>query len=133
MVLDSMAQDESEIKALDESDSASPVVSAPGGASFARLCSACSMATMRGADSSQVSLFADSRYQSQPTFPGIRRAASRADFHDAWVGRRPMAIIRRLGLSHTLRQKLAGLTRALVLGLEQRSTAAWVAVCQKAS
>src|SRR2546425_1579649 len=65
----------------------------PGGASFARLCSACSMATMRGADSSHVRLFADSRYQLQSTFPGIRRAVSIDDFHDARVCPRPMAII----------------------------------------
>ena len=48
---------------------------------------------MRGADSSYVRLFADSRYQIQPTFPSLRRAASIADFHDAWVRPRPMAII----------------------------------------
>src|SRR5207249_2277586 len=65
----------------------------PGGASFARLCSACSMATMRGADSSHVRLFADSRYQLQSTFPGIRRAVSIDDFHDARVCPRLMAII----------------------------------------
>src|SRR2546425_8971955 len=65
----------------------------PGGASFARLCSACSMATMRGADSSLVRLFADSRYQLQSTFPGIRRAVSIDDFHDARVCPRLMAII----------------------------------------
>src|SRR2546428_1885381 len=70
----------------------------PGGASFARLCSACSMATMRGADSSHVRLFADSRYQLQSTFPGIRRAVSIDDFHDARVCPRLMAIIFGLGL-----------------------------------
>src|SRR2546422_10128780 len=70
----------------------------PGGASFARLCSACSMATMRGADSSLVRLFADSRYQLQSTFPGIRRAVSIDDFHDARVCPRLMAIIFGLGL-----------------------------------
>src|SRR5262249_4276885 len=75
---------------------------APGGASFARLCSACSTATMRGADSSHVRLFADSRYQIQPTFPGLRRAASIADFHDAWVCRWPMTIIFGLGLTYVL-------------------------------
>src|SRR2546427_226694 len=69
----------------------------PGGASFARLCSACSMATMRGADSSHVRLFADSRYQLQSTFPGIRRAVSIDDFHDARVCPRLMAIIFGLG------------------------------------
>lgn len=53
---------------------------------------------MQGADSSHVRLFADSRYQIQPTFPGIRRAASIADFHDAYVRLRPMAIIFGLGL-----------------------------------
>src|SRR5437867_11893279 len=71
----------------------------PGGASFARLCSACSMATMRGADSSHVRLFADSRYQLQSTFPGIRRAVSIDDFHDARVCPRLMAIIFGLGLA----------------------------------
>src|SRR5437899_1321174 len=71
----------------------------PGGASFARLCSACSMATMRGADSSLVRLFADSRYQLQSTFPGIRRAVSIDDFHDARVCPRLMAIIFGLGLA----------------------------------
>src|SRR2546426_6827639 len=71
----------------------------PGGASFARLCSACSMATMRGADSSHVRLFADSRYQLQSTFPGIRRAVSIDDFHDARVCPRLMAIIFGLGLN----------------------------------
>jgi hypothetical protein len=48
---------------------------------------------MRGADSSHVRLFADLRYQIQLTLPGNRRTASIADFHDACVGRRPMAII----------------------------------------
>src|SRR3989442_2726537 len=75
----------------------------PGGASFARLCSACSMATMRGADSSHVRLFADSRYQLQSTFPGIRRAVSIDDFHDARVCPRLMAIIFGLGLTHRRR------------------------------
>jgi len=48
---------------------------------------------MRGADSSHVRLFADSRYQPQSTFPGIRRAVSIDDFHDARVCPRLMAII----------------------------------------
>src|SRR2546422_2594216 len=79
----------------------------PGGASFARLCSACSMATMRGADSSLVRLFADSRYQLQSTFPGIRRAVSIDDFHDARVCPRLMAIIFGLGLTRFSRCDLA--------------------------
>jgi len=49
------------------------------------LCSACSMATMRGADRSHIRLFADSRYQLQSTFLGMRRAVSIDDFHDARV------------------------------------------------
>jgi hypothetical protein len=65
----------------------------------ARRRSACSTATMRGADRSHVRLFADLRYQIQPMFPGIGRAATIDDFHDAWVRRRTMAIIiRRLVL-----------------------------------
>jgi hypothetical protein len=57
------------------------------------------MATMRGADSSHVRLFADSRYQLQSTFPGIRRVVSIDDFHDARVCPRLMAIIFGLGLT----------------------------------
>jgi hypothetical protein len=54
---------------------------------------------MRGADSSHVRLFADSRYQSQATFPGIRRAVSIDDFHDARVCLWLMAIIFGSGLT----------------------------------
>src|SRR5437867_9918168 len=88
----------------------------PGGASFARLCSACSMATMRGADRSHVRLFADSRYQLQSTFPGIRRAVSIDDFHDARVCPRLMAIIFGLGLI-ALASRLPGDHAPLVAGL----------------
>src|SRR5881628_97730 len=80
----------------------------PGGASFARLCSACSMATMRGADSSLVRLFADSLYQLQSTFPGIRRAVSIDDFHDARVCPRLMAIIFGLGLDRRQGRPVGG-------------------------
>src|SRR5215831_16761781 len=42
----------------------------PGGASSSRVCSACSEATMRGAESFHVKFKADSRYQSVPTLTG---------------------------------------------------------------
>jgi len=63
---------------------------------------------MRGADSSLVRLFADSRYQLQSTFPGIRRAVSIDDFHDARVCPRLMAIIFGLGLEEAVRRTKLG-------------------------
>src|SRR5262249_8789059 len=66
------------------------------------------MATMRGAESSHVRLFADSRYQIQSTFPGLGRGTTLLYFHDAWVGHRPMPIIFGLGLCAQQGVSLAG-------------------------
>src|SRR5438105_2702944 len=90
---------------------------APAGASCSRLCSACSMATMRGPGSSHVNFGADSRYQTSSTWPGVGAAGMIAGFHGAGWAAGPSPFWRRTSLEIDDQLELGRLLNGEIGGL----------------